>query len=441
MKEACSVPPKPDEQMSEPLVAVTETKERAGALHSLWLSLRRHTSSGLYIPELDGLRFVAILSVFVFHLSGDVVRHNLPGEPAPTSFLYSLAQQLNVGVPLFFAISGMILGLPFARYWLQGGRAISLKRYFMRRLTRLEPPYIAALLLLFVIKLVGHRGTVAGMLPHLGASLIYLHSILYREMSSINPVAWSLEVEVQFYILAPVLAMVFAIRNATWRRALIGGAIVLMAFLEPWTDMTASRGNFFTWMAHLSLLGNIQYFLTGFLLAEFFLLWPTARHKNRGWDVVSVIGWPCFVFLLVEYPRIAAVGLPGIILLLYVAAFYGTVSSRAFASVWVASIGGMCYSIYLLHNYAIATLGFLTERIGQGLPFEVRFAIQALIITPVVLTICIVFYRAIEQPCMYPDWPAKLKTFVLLKLRGDKLRGDSPGSQPRAAAPKRTVRL
>jgi peptidoglycan/LPS O-acetylase OafA/YrhL len=330
----------------------------------------------------------------------------------------------------------MILGLPFARYWLQAGPAISLKRYFMRRLTRLEPPYIAALLLLFAIKLAGHRGTIAEMLPHLGASLVYLHGIGYREMSSINPVAWSLEVEVQFYILAPALAMVFAIRNSTWRRALICGAIVLMAWLEPWTDMSVSRGNFFTWMAHLSLLGNIQYFLAGFLLAEFFLLWPTARHRNWRWDVVSAIGWPCFVFLLVEYPQAAAVGLPGIILLLYVAAFYGTASSRAFASVWVASIGGMCYSIYLLHNYAIATLGFVTERIGQGLPFEVRLAIQALIVTPIVLTICIVFYRAIEQPCMYSDWPARLKAFV-----ADKARGASPGSQPRPAAPKSTVGL
>ncbi len=420
--------------MDDSLVVLTKTKGPARALHSLWLSLRRHTSSGLYIPELDGLRFTAILSVFVFHLAGDVVRHDLPGQSLPSSFLYSLTQQLNVGVPLFFAISGMILGLPFARYWLKEGPAISLKRYFMRRLTRLEPPYIAALLLLVAIKLVGHRGTIAEMLAHLGASLVYVHGIVYREMSSINPVAWSLEVEVQFYILAPLLAMVFAIRNGAWRRTLISGAIMLVTLLEPWTDMNVSRRNAFTWMAHLSLLGNIQYFLAGFLLAEFFLLWPTDRCRNRSWDVVSAIGWPCFGFLLVEYPQAAAVGLPGIILLLCAAAFYGTVSSRAFASIWVASIGGMCYSIYLLHNYAIATLGFLTERIGQGLPFEVRLAIQAVIITPIVLTICILFYRAIEQPCMYSDWPARLKAFAL-----DRARGTSSGSQPGPAAPADTT--
>jgi peptidoglycan/LPS O-acetylase OafA/YrhL len=89
--------------------------DRTSWARSLLLSLRRHTSSGLYLPELDGLRFVAILSVFIYHLAGDVVRHNPTGVPEPTSYFYALTQQLNLGVPLFFAISGMILGLPFAR--------------------------------------------------------------------------------------------------------------------------------------------------------------------------------------------------------------------------------------------------------------------------------------------------------------------------------------
>lgn len=379
-------------------------------MRSLFLRLRRHTSSGLYIPELDGLRFVAILFVYLYHLSGDVVRHSPAG--APSSPWYLLATQLNIGVPLFFVISGMILGLPFARYWLQAGPAVSLKRYFLRRITRLEPPYIAALLLLFVLKYIGHRGEIGEMFPHLATSLVYLHNIFYRELSSINPVAWSLEVEVQFYILAPLLAMVFAIRNPAFRRVVIGAAIVAASVSFPWTDLDASRQNPLVWMAHLSLLGNIQYFLTGFLLAEFFLLLPTARYRDRRWDIVSLIGWPLFCILLIVAPKIAFVALPGIILALYVAAFYGSISSSAFASLWVASIGGMCYSIYLLHNYAIAALGFVTERFGQTYPFELRLAIQAVLMTPLILAVTIVFYLAIEQPCMRSDWPHRLKSFT-----------------------------
>ena len=283
-------------------------------LRSVFLSLRRHTSSGLYIPELDGLRFIAILFVFVFHLSGDIFRHNAPGLAPPTSRFYLLTQQLNIGVPLFFAISGMILGLSFARYWLHNGPKVSIKRYFLRRITRLEPPYIAALQLLFIIKYFGYRGSIEAMLPHLGASLVYLHSLIYRELSTINPVAWSLEVEVQFYILAPILAMVFVIRLCWLRRTVIGAAIVCLAILEPWTDMVVSRGDVAAWMAHLTLVGNVQYFLTGFLLADCFLLLPTTKYRDWRWDIATAIGWPCFRVLLVASPGSVAVALPAIIL-------------------------------------------------------------------------------------------------------------------------------
>ena len=389
------------------------------SLSSFFLGLKRYTSSGLYVPELDGLRFVAILSVFIYHLAGDVVRHNAPGVPPPSSSLYALTQRLNVGVPLFFAISGMILGLPFARYWLQGGARVSLKRYFLRRVTRLEPPYILSLLLLFGLKYVGHRGTIVEMFPHLAASSVYLHNLIYRELSPINPVTWSLEVEVQFYVLAPVLAMVFAIRAAWIRRATVGAVILLAAILAPWEpDLNAARMKPASWIGHLSLAGNIQYFLAGFLLAEFFLLMPPATCRRRYWDVVSWLGWPLFVYLLAAAPDVVFVALPGIVLVLYGAVFYGSFSHKAFGSLWVASIGGMCYSIYLLHNYVIAILGFVTESVGQNLPFPARLGIQMFLMIPIVLGISIAFYCMIEQPCMRSDWPARLKHFVVRRGAG-----------------------
>ena len=394
-----------------------EAERPPSSLRTFFLSLRRHTSSGLYVPELDGLRFVAILSVFIYHLSGDVIRHNPPGVPEPTSTFYILAERLNIGVPLFFAISGMILGLPFARFWLKGGSKVSLKRYFLRRVTRLEPPYVITLLLFFVLKYLGDRGTIAEMLPHLGASLIYLHSLIFHELSSINSVGWSLEVEVQFYILAPLLAMVFAIRNGWLRRMIIGAAISLAAISSPWAaDSGLARLDPADWIKHLSLAGNIQYFLTGFLLADFFLLMPPSSRRSGRWDLVTLVGWPLLGFLLVAAPQVAFTALPVAILLLYAAVFYGPLSNRAFGTVWVASIGGMCYSIYLLHNYAIALLGFGTERIGQTLPFEARFAIQMLLMGPVILVVSICFFRLIEQPCMRPDWPARLLALVRTRL-------------------------
>ena len=115
-------------------------------LRTLLQSLQRRTTTGLYIPQVDGLRLVAISGVFFYHLAGDIQRHS-PAGPPVHSLLFQVTQQLNVGVLLFFAISGMILGLPFASHFLKNSPPILLRRYLVRRLTRLEPPYIAALLL------------------------------------------------------------------------------------------------------------------------------------------------------------------------------------------------------------------------------------------------------------------------------------------------------
>ncbi len=54
--------------------------------------------------------------------------------------------RLDLGVKVFFAISGFVLALPFLKYYLGiSDKKVQLKSYFIRRLTRLEPPFIITL--------------------------------------------------------------------------------------------------------------------------------------------------------------------------------------------------------------------------------------------------------------------------------------------------------
>lgn len=117
-----------------------------GGRQRLLERLSRRTTSGRFIAEIDGLRFVSIALVVLYHMAGYVAAQ---AAGAPRHAIFRIAVHGHYGVPLFFAISGFVLGLPFAGQHLAGGRPVRLRPYFLRRLTRLEPPYSLCMLALF----------------------------------------------------------------------------------------------------------------------------------------------------------------------------------------------------------------------------------------------------------------------------------------------------
>src|ERR1051326_8123337 len=200
---------------------------------------------------------MAIMSVVLFPPGGGAAA--LTHRSTAADPLAAVISRGDVGVMLIFIISGFVIALPFAKAHLFGARLPRLRDYFARRLTRLEPPYIVNLLFLFLLLwLAGHR-TLQFLLPHLVASLFYQHNVIYGAMSSINVVAWSLEIEFQFYALAPAIALLFLIRSKTWRRIVLAAAIAAFAILSLAVGTSSQR-------FVLSLPHYAQFFLAGFLL-------------------------------------------------------------------------------------------------------------------------------------------------------------------------------
>lgn len=371
------------------------------------LHLRRITSGASWIPQIDGLRFMAILAVVLFHIRGEVTSRGLAPVAVPQSAHWFDFAVLNGdrGVPLFFVISGLILGRPFLRQHRLEGRRVSLGGYLLRRLTRLELPFALSLLIYTVAAMAAFHIAFGNLRPHLLASTFYLHSLIYARPSEISFVTWSLEVEVQFYLLAPLLGSFYRIPNTAMRRGVL--AVLALA----WGAVVWRTASFGELGLRFGLLTYLQYFLTGLLLADL-LEFPRFTHRESWlWDAVSVLCWPA-IFLL---PRTdAVVGfLPLLIAPAYLAAFRGRASNWFFRQPVIALTGGMCYSIYLLHMLLIS-VSFRAIKHVQFAGVGSTLLVQGLLLSAVVFALSPVYFVLVERPCMDPHWPGKLAA----RLRG-----------------------
>jgi peptidoglycan/LPS O-acetylase OafA/YrhL len=389
-------------------VATEMTRMRA-----LWsrLSLRRITTSGNYIAEIDGLRFVAIMSVLLYHV-GRMTEIYVHPYVSPQSkwkaFFPDLLFHGARGVSLFFIISGFILGLPFAQHYLAGGKRIKLRAYFMRRLTRLEPPYIINLLLRAPLVAVAKHLTFTQIAPHLLASLLYLHVLIYAAPPLVHLPSWSLEIEVQFYILAPLFAFLlfsaFLHKNAIARRisclALLAGA----GYLQWRSGMDVGVGR-----ASLTILNFGQYFLAGFILADLFVTSLPKVRQSWVWDVLSLPLW-----IAVFYTSDAAshFWIPFLALAVYIGAFKGILFRAFFRNAVVSTIGGMCYSIYLTHSLVLQGCYAVLMKLHFLHGFYPHLIAGVILITPVMIFMGAIFFVLIERPCMDKNWPSKLAAYV-----------------------------
>jgi peptidoglycan/LPS O-acetylase OafA/YrhL len=88
-------------------------------------------------------------------------------------------------------------------------------------------------------------------------------------------------------------------------------------------------------------------------------------------------------------------------------ALYGHHVRRWLSRPWVYIIGGMCYSIYLLHIGVISLLGPITTKLHVGTSYLTNVTIQTIVLGTATMIVSIVFFLLIERPCMDPDWPSK----------------------------------
>ncbi|MEU4820164.1 acyltransferase [Micromonospora aurantiaca] len=156
------------------------------------------------LPALDALRAIGAVAV---------VGHHVGFQTAVTmnTTWGGWLARLDVGVAIFFVLSGFLLFRPWALTVATGRPRPRAKRYFWRRALRILPAYWLAVVVCFVVLPGNHPVSAGDWLRHLTLTQIYGPGQLRHGLSQ----TWSLATEVVFYLLLPLLAVLAVGR--TWR--------------------------------------------------------------------------------------------------------------------------------------------------------------------------------------------------------------------------------
>lgn len=173
-----------------------------------------------YLPVINSLRGLAATAICFYHFVLSTANY-VEAVWVRTLFYYA-----QYGVPLFFVISGIVLPLAMFK------KEYQLKHwstFMLKRLVRLEPPYLFSLLLAsayLIFQTYRHSGVVAfsgvNFLLHLGYLIPFVEG-----QEWINPIYWSLAVEFQFYLFLSLAFIGF--KQALFSRRLLMYSLVLGA--------------------------------------------------------------------------------------------------------------------------------------------------------------------------------------------------------------------
>jgi len=219
------------------------------------------------VASLTGVRAVAALLVVLTHAAYTTGKY-------PQGFLGLVYSRMEIGVPIFFVLSGFLLFRPWVQAAATGAPAPSVRRYAWHRVRRIMPAYavtVIAAYLVYHFRMAGPNPghTWEGLFRNLTLTQIYTDNYLFSFLHQGLTQMWSLAVEAAFYVALPVLAylLLVVLCRRKWRPAmLLAGLAALASVSALWLWLVHSVD----WLpdaARLWLPTYLVWFVGGMLLA------------------------------------------------------------------------------------------------------------------------------------------------------------------------------
>ncbi len=226
----------------------------------------QRADGGMRVASLTGIRAVAALLVVATHAAYTTGKytHGYAG------LVYS---RLEIGVPIFFVLSGFLLFRPWVRAVVTGGPSPSLRRYAWHRVRRIMPAYVVTVLGAFALYHFHEAGpnpghTWIGLLRNLTLTQLYTDNYDYGYLHQGLTQMWSLAVEVSFYVVLPALSyfLLVSVGRRVWRPGLLLTSIAVLGLISPAWLLLVHNTDLLPNGARLWLPTYLLWFLAGMVL-------------------------------------------------------------------------------------------------------------------------------------------------------------------------------
>lgn len=307
------------------------------------------------LPQLDGVRAVAVSCVMAFHF--------IP-------WVNQIAALGSIGVRLFFVLSGFLITrilLASRQYQVSA----ALRSFYIRRALRIFPVFYVVLAIAAALNIGPLRSTIGWHLTYLTNAYLFNRGSWHGSISHL----WSLAVEEQFYLVWPWLMLLLPLR---WLRPMI----VAMIFIAPMSRMVI--GGSMSGVLPTSCLDSLG---AGALLAV------TGRplfHAAIG-PLLIIAGLWFHSDIALDF----GVSLTAANIVARATRGIDDVFGRVLTAKPVMYLGTISYGVYLFH-------GFMPYVLGRYVPgyIDIAWPLRLVILTAATIVVASLSWRFIEAPIL-----------------------------------------
>jgi len=350
-----------------------------------------------HIPQLDALRFFAILGVLVTH----------EWYPDPLPWIFRDLDPGHMGVRLFFVLSGFLITgilLRCRRRAEELGyrRPALIRRFYARRFLRIYPLYYVVLAAIIIVGIEPTRQ----LWPWLASYTTNIYISVHHQWIGDAGIFWTLAVEEQFYLVWPLLVL-FVPRR--WLIPVLVGMISLASVYRLWASIHVPEdltlGGYTSGTFTLAVFDSLG---VGALLAILSDMDSTRLRLRRWLNRIALpvggVGVLLLITIAYYHGETANFVLGETFLALVLAWVVGTASRGFNGSVgrlleWrpIAYLGKVSYGIYVFHAFVPVFLVWLGHRLGFEFTGQPRL-LNFVMVTLTTFAVAAVSWQLFERP-------------------------------------------